>query len=112
MRWLVRELPEVETVRRGREPAMVWARFTAGEQRRPDLSFPLAGRFAERLGGQDVTGRGRRPKYLLADLSSGEVLVMHLGMSGRLLVPQGGATGMPGTFHHEHGSLRPHDHVV
>lgn len=106
------ELPEVETVRRGLEPAMVGARFTKVMQRRPDLRFPFPERFAERLEGQEVRALGRRAKYLLADLSSGEVLIMHLGMSGRFLVTQGGATRMPGEFHHEHGGLGAHDHVV
>ena len=106
------ELPEVETVRRGLEPAMVGARFTKVIQRRPDLRFPFPERFAERLEGQEITALGRRAKYLLADLASGEVLVMHLGMSGRFLVTKEGATRMPGEFHHEHGSLGAHDHVV
>lgn len=106
------ELPEVETVRRGLEPAMVGARFTKVMQRRPDLRFPFPERFTERLEGQEVRALGRRAKYLLADLSSGEVLIMHLGMSGRFLVTQGGSTKMPGEFHHEHGGLGAHDHVV
>ncbi|WP_280177497.1 DNA-formamidopyrimidine glycosylase family protein, partial [Microvirga pakistanensis] len=71
------ELPEVETVRRGLEPAMVGARFTKVVQRRPDLRFPFPERFAERLEGQEVRALGRRAKYLLADLSSGDVLIMH-----------------------------------
>src|SRR5918911_990532 len=106
------ELPEVETVRRGLEPAMVGARFRKVEQRRPDLRFPFPDRFAERLAGQEVLSLGRRAKYLLADLSSGEVLVMHLGMSGRFLVTQGGRTTAPGEFYVEHGQERAHDHVV
>lgn len=106
------ELPEVETVRRGLEPAMTGARFLKVEQRRADLRFPFPERFVERLEGKTVTGLGRRAKYLLADLSSGEVLVMHLGMSGRFLVDQGGKSGMPGEFHHAHGGLSAHDHVV
>ena len=106
------ELPEVETVRRGLEPAMVGARFTRVVQRRPDLRFPFPERFAERLEGQEVTDLSRRAKYLLADLSSGEVLIMHLGMSGRFLVTQGGTSRMPGEFHHEHGGLSAHDHVI
>ena len=76
------ELPEVETVRRGLQPAMEGARFTHVEARRPDLRFPLPKDFVKRLEGQTVTGLGRRAKYLMADLSSGEVLIMHLGMSG------------------------------
>ena len=106
------ELPEVETVRRGLEPAMVGARFTKVAQRRPDLRFPFPERFAQRLEGQEVQSLSRRAKYLLADLSSGEVLVMHLGMSGRFLVTQGGKTRVPGEFHYEHGDLGAHDHVV
>jgi formamidopyrimidine-DNA glycosylase len=106
------ELPEVETVRRGLEPAMVGARIVAVEQRRPDLRFPFPERFAERLQGQEVMALGRRAKYLLADLSSGEVLVMHLGMTGRFLVNQNGATFTPGEFYDEAGGERTHDHVV
>src|SRR5215204_5006213 len=106
------ELPEVETVRRGLEPALVGARIVAVEQRRPDLRFPFPERFAERLRGQEVTALGRRAKYLLADLSSGEVLVMHLGMTGRFLVTRNGATHAPGEFHREPGGTSAHDHVV
>jgi len=106
------ELPEVETVRRGLEPALVGARFTKVVQRRPDLRFPFPERFAERLEGQEVKALGRRAKYLLADLSSGEVLIMHLGMSGRFLVTKGEETRMPGEFHHEHGGVGAHDHVT
>src|SRR3712207_567353 len=106
------ELPEVETVRRGLEPAMVGACFTKVIQRRPDLRFAFPERFSERLEGQEVRALSRRAKYLLADLSSGEVLIMHLGMSGRFLVTKDGTTRMPGEFHHEHGGLGAHDHVV
>jgi formamidopyrimidine-DNA glycosylase len=107
------ELPEVETVRRGLEPAMVGARILAVEARRPDLRFPLPERFAERLEGQEVVALGRRAKYLLADLGSGDVLVMHLGMTGRFLVagPEGGISE-PGEFYLEAGRQSAHDHVV
>jgi formamidopyrimidine-DNA glycosylase len=87
-------------------------RFARVEQRRKDLRFPFPERFRERLEGQEVTALGRRAKYLLADLSSGEVLVMHLGMSGRFLVTQSAGTTMPGEFHHRHGGESAHDHVV
>ena len=80
------ELPEVETVRRGLEPAMAGARIARLVQRRPDLRFPLPERFAERLTGRRVERLGRRAKYLLAHLDGGEVLIMHLGMSGRFTV--------------------------
>ena len=93
------ELPEVETVRRGLAPVMEGARIARAEARRPDLRWPLPKDFAARLQGQLVTGLGRRAKYLLADLSSGEVLIMHLGMSGSFRVAADGKNLTPGDFH-------------
>ena len=93
------ELPEVETVRRGLEPAMEGARIVKVETRRKDLRFQFQKDFVARLEGQTVTGLGRRAKYLLADLSSGDVLMMHLGMSGSFRVGKDGE-GDPGKFHH------------
>ena len=106
------ELPEVETVRRGLAPAMVGARIVSVEQRRPDLRFPFPKNFAARLTGRTITALDRRAKYLLADLSSGETLVMHLGMTGRFLVAQNGAAVSPGDFHFATGGAQAHDHVV
>ncbi|HEY4920429.1 MAG TPA: bifunctional DNA-formamidopyrimidine glycosylase/DNA-(apurinic or apyrimidinic site) lyase [Xanthobacteraceae bacterium] len=112
------ELPEVETVRRGLAPVMEGARFTKVEARRPDLRRPLPKDFVKRLEGRTVTGLGRRAKYLLADLSSGDVLLMHLGMSGSFRVAQeneaNGAKGTkaPGRFHHPRSDDRAHDHIV
>src|ERR1043165_753784 len=94
------ELPEVETVRRGLQPAMEGARIVTAELRRKDLRFPFQKDFSARLQGQTVTGLGRRAKYLMADLSSGDVLLMHLGMSGSFRVQQGRAKAAPGKFHH------------
>ena len=106
------ELPEVETVRRGLEPAMAGQRLIRVEQRRKDLRFPFPARFKERLEGQRVTGLSRRAKYLVLDLSSQEALIMHLGMSGRFTVEMGDTTSKPGDFHYETSSPSPHDHVV
>src|ERR1700684_2024945 len=106
------ELPEVETVRRGLAPAMEDARFSKVEVRRPDLRWPLPRNFARRLHGQTVTGLGRRAKYLLADLSSGDVLLMHLGMSGSFHVFQKAASDKLGTYHRERKRHLAHDHVV
>jgi len=106
------ELPEVETVRRGLAPVMEAARFVRVEQRRPDLRFPFPQNFSKRLEGATVAGLGRRAKYLLADLSSGEVLLMHLGMSGSFRVLHGSDEQGPGKFHHARGKLSAHDHVV
>ena len=80
------ELPEVETVRRGLEPILVGKQFARVEQRRQDLRFPLPQRFGERLSGRRVKALDRRAKYLLARLDGGEVLVMHLGMTGRFSI--------------------------
>ena len=103
------ELPEVETVRRGLAPAMEGARFAKVEARRRDLRWPLPKDFAKRLQGQTVEGLGRRAKYLLADLSSGDVLMMHLGMSGSFRV---GKDAKPGVYYHERSKSAAHDHVV
>ena len=106
------ELPEVETVRRGLEPTMTGAQFVWVEQRRKDLRFPFPDRFVERLEGQTVIGLGRRAKFLLADLSSGEVLIMHLGMSGRFTVAADDKQAAIGAFVHDQGGVSAHDHVV
>ncbi|MEM9430856.1 MAG: bifunctional DNA-formamidopyrimidine glycosylase/DNA-(apurinic or apyrimidinic site) lyase [Pseudomonadota bacterium] len=102
------ELPEVETVRRGLDPVMGGRRLTEVEVRRPDLRWPLPDRMAERLSGARVGPLGRRSKYILAPLDTDETLVIHLGMSGRILID-----GTPqGAFHHDTGAPSPHDHVV
>jgi formamidopyrimidine-DNA glycosylase len=106
------ELPEVETVRRGLAPAMEGARFEAVVAHRGDLRWPLPADFVQRLQGQTVTGLGRRAKYLLADLSSGDVLLMHLGMSGSFRVMRDGKAATPGVYYHERSNFGAHDHVV
>ena len=106
------ELPEVETVRRGLAPAMEDARFDEVVAHRGDLRWPLPKDFAARLKGQKVVGLGRRAKYLLADLSSGDVLLMHLGMSGSFRVIGGAETKTPGIFHYQRSDYGAHDHVV
>ena len=80
------ELPEVEIVRRGLEPVLTNARFAHVEQRRANLRFDFPERFARRLSGQSVERLERRAKYLVAHLSGSEVLLMHLGMTGRFTV--------------------------
>ncbi|MFL6790360.1 MAG: bifunctional DNA-formamidopyrimidine glycosylase/DNA-(apurinic or apyrimidinic site) lyase, partial [Bradyrhizobium sp.] len=106
------ELPEVETVRRGLQPAMEGAKIVRAEARRKDLRFPFQKDFIARLEGQTVTGLGRRAKYLMADLASGDVLLMHLGMSGSFRVLNGHDIEAPGQFHHPRSEDRTHDHVV
>ena len=106
------ELPEVETVRRGLQPAMEGAKIVKADVRRKDLRFPFQKDFVARLEGQTVTGLGRRAKYLMADLSSGDVLLMHLGMSGSFRVVNDDHGHTPGQFHHPRTEDRAHDHVV
>jgi formamidopyrimidine-DNA glycosylase len=106
------ELPEVETVRRGLQPAMEGSKITRLELRRKDLRFPFQPDFANRLQGRTVASLGRRAKYLLADLDSGDVLLMHLGMSGSFRVVSDENNVMPGAFHHPRSDERAHDHVV
>lgn len=102
------ELPEVETVMRGLTPAMQGEVIAQANVNRPDLRWPFPPRMAERLEGQQVIGLRRRSKYILADLASGESLLIHLGMSGRMLI-----SGDPlGQFVHDHPAPEKHDHVV
>lgn len=107
------ELPEVETVRRGLLPVMEGHTIATADIRRPDLRWPLPPRMAERLTGQTVTTLRRRSKYILADLSGGETLLVHLGMSGRILIaPPGDGAQVLGDFLHAHAAPQKHDHIV
>ena len=102
------ELPEVETVMRGLAPAMEGAVIAKAKVNRPNLRWPFPPKMAGRLTGQKVLGLRRRSKYILADLGSGETLLVHLGMSGRMTV-----SGDPlGQFVHDHPKAEKHDHVV
>ncbi|MFC5928571.1 bifunctional DNA-formamidopyrimidine glycosylase/DNA-(apurinic or apyrimidinic site) lyase [Cryobacterium melibiosiphilum] len=88
------ELPEVEVVRAGLDPALTGASVTAVEVfeprslRRHDAS---AGSFVELLDGQRMLAVVRRGKFLWVPLSSGQALVAHLGMSGQVLLRAPGA---------------------
>jgi formamidopyrimidine-DNA glycosylase len=96
------ELPEVETVMRGLEPALLGRRVLQLELRRKDLRFPFPPRFKQRVEGARIDGLRRRAKYILVGLDTGETLILHLGMTGHfsLVKPKG---------EHARGA---HDHVV
>lgn len=102
------ELPEVETVRNGLAPVLEGRKILRVEQRRPNLRFPFPSQFADRLTGTRIDHLGRRAKFLTAALSSGEMLIMHLGMSGRFTIDGGPSAN----FTHETGGNPKHDHVV
>lgn len=95
------ELPEVETICRGLAAKLEGRRFRRVIQRRPDLRFPLPTGFADRLQGRRVERVRRRAKFILIHLDDTNVLVGHLGMSGRMIA----ATAPVMEF-------EPHDHVV
>jgi len=97
----VPELPEVETVVRGLRTRLVGCRLVEVEQRRANLRFPLPAGFAGRLRGRTVRHIGRRAKYIVIYLDDGQVLLCHLGMSGRVLLVDADAPP-PG----------PHDHII
>ena len=95
-------------MRRGLAPVMEGDRIARADVNRPDLRWPFPPNMADRLNGQNVLRLRRRSKYILADLESGETLLIHLGMSGRMMV-----SGDPlGRFVHEHPAPEKHDHVV
>ena len=102
------ELPEVETVKAGIAPVMQGHVIANAQVNRPDLRWPFPENMAARLAGQRVLGLRRRSKYILVDLESGETLLIHLGMSGRMLI----SGHMVGDFHHAHPAPAKHDHVV
>jgi formamidopyrimidine-DNA glycosylase len=110
------ELPEVETVRLGLRPALEGRTILEAQTRRGDLRVPFPPRFAERLTGRKVKRLVRRAKYIVAELDSGESLVIHLGMSGRISVYAEGKQKRLGDYVYNpappdagHGK---HDHVV
>ncbi|MDZ7906094.1 MAG: bifunctional DNA-formamidopyrimidine glycosylase/DNA-(apurinic or apyrimidinic site) lyase [Cypionkella sp.] len=102
------ELPEVETVRAGLLPAMEGQVIARADLRREGLRWPFPPDMAQRLTGARVLRLRRRSKYILADLSTGETLLLHLGMSGRILVSE----QILGEFVHDNPAPQKHDHVV
>ena len=95
------ELPEVETVLRGLEPALVGRRLVRIEQRRLDLRWPIPRGFVDALTGCRIKRLERRAKYMLWVMDNGSVMLLHLGMSGRMLVDDVRPE-----------ALNPHDHLV
>ena len=91
---------------------MTGDRIRRVEARRQTLRGPIPPDLAARLEGRTVRRVSRRAKYLLVELSSGDILVMHLGMSGSLRVVSGRRAEKPGQFHYDRNDDDIHDHVV
>lgn len=110
------ELPEVETVMRGLRPVLEGHQIAQVTLRRSGLRFPFPLRFADRLAGKRIDTLWRRAKYILASLDSGEILLIHLGMTGRFTVIEGGRPKNLGEFYFETAAAEVgeglHDHVA
>ena len=102
------ELPEVETVMRGLEPVMVGQKIRYADIRRPDLRWPFPDNMSQRLSGAKILRLHRRSKYILCDLDSGETLLIHLGMSGRMTISH----ELLGNFQYKPSTPAKHDHVI
>ena len=94
------ELPEVETIRRGLSLRISGRRIVRAELRRPDLRRPFPPMLATRLEGARIGALSRRGKYILVELDETGLLLLHLGMSGRITA---GGSDSP---------VEKHDHVV
>lgn len=101
------ELPEVETVRRGLSPVMEGFVFERVVLNRPNLRFPFDPDFVKRVQGQTLQRLGRRAKFMIAELGSGDRLFLHLGMSGRFTIDE----SVQGEYVHNHDTNPKHDHV-
>ncbi|MCE2760076.1 MAG: Fpg/Nei family DNA glycosylase [Acetobacteraceae bacterium] len=114
------ELPEVETVMRGLQAVLEHERIAWAETRRDGMRFPFPPRLADRLRGRRVLGFRRRAKYILMRLEGGESLLIHLGMSGRMVARREGAPVVPrqgkqGVFSDARGHNAPpeaHEHLA
>ncbi|MFN9277107.1 MAG: bifunctional DNA-formamidopyrimidine glycosylase/DNA-(apurinic or apyrimidinic site) lyase [Planctomycetota bacterium] len=111
----VPELPEVETVRAGAEPHLRGRRLRRYEQTRPDLRWPLPEAALRALVGRTCTAVERRSKYLLVrfDGDGAPAAIVHLGMTGRLLVDAlDGTAPRPEWRKHEHWRMDFGDRLV
>jgi len=102
------ELPEVETIMRGISPFMEGATIKKIKLNRADLRWPFPENFASRLKEAKVLNLKRRSKYILVDLSTGETLLIHLGMSGKILV----SGSKIGKYFYESSKVSNHNHVI
>ena len=102
------ELPEVETIMRGISPFLEGATIKRIKLNRADLRWPFPENFTSRLKEAKVLNLRRRSKYILIDLNTGETLLIHLGMSGKILV----SDSKIGNYFYESSKGFCHDHVI
>ena len=102
------ELPEVETIMRGISPFLEGATIKKIKLNRADLRWPFPENFASRIKEAKVLNLKRRSKYILVELSTGETLLIHLGMSGKILV----SNSKIGNYFYESAQASNHDHVI
>ena len=102
------ELPEVETVCRGMKLSMMDRTIKSVEIRRPDLRWPFPNNMEDRITGKAISSITRRAKYILVGLDSHETIIIHLGMSGRILIDNKTSVG----FLHNKKAFGKHDHVT
>jgi len=100
------ELPEVETVMRGLQARLDGRRISRAMVHRPDMRFPFPAGLAQTLQGAVVLGFRRRAKYILMRLDAGQSVLIHLGMSGRMVITETGRNDIP---LHEHLTLETED---
>src|SRR5580693_9624681 len=94
-------LPEVETVMRGLRERLEGRVIVRAIAHRPDMRWPFPEGLQKRLTGARVTGFRRRGKYILMRLDGGDSVLLHLGMSGRMLIEKTGRN-----------AVEPHEHVA
>ncbi len=94
------ELPEVETVMRGLSAVLIGSSFTSVQLRRKDLRFPLPKNMDALLRGHKIISLTRRAKYILINFANDQSLIVHLGMSGRMVIDDGSS------------KVQKHDHVI
>lgn len=104
------ELPEVETVRRGLADLIEGRSFKSIQLNRKDIRFPMRDGLGDVARGQTVTHVGRRGKYIIIELDGAKRLLIHLGMSGRLIL---GADVMADELFYQKQQINPrHNHVI
>jgi len=106
------ELPEVETVVKGLAKKIKGKLIENALINRPDLRWPFPKGMKTRLEGKIILNIKRRSKYILINLSSNETMVMHLGMSGRVLIKNGEKVFRDPNFYWNKENFDKHDHVI